>query len=337
MDFPSPFKAQAMRHALHVLTLVVLAVLSACGGSSAGSSTTPGGANFTILVEPSSASVVVGGVREFVAQARDTSGNVVTGVAFQWHSSDTQIATSIGGGGFRGVAAGVATITATASFPKQAGQGMESVTSNLATLSVTTAVEGTAATGAPLADASVSLRDARGQYAAASADAGGHYSIPVAGMSAPFLLKVQTPDGRVLYGMAAAPGTANLDPYTDILVREWYALRGGSPEAGFVGTAGLPDAKGMQALDKTLTGALGGALGAAGLDVRHFSLLSTPFDADHTGFDQVLDQSRVDAAAGHIEMPGAVITLRLDRAGDSLWVQTTGSDVLSSQTRVTVP
>lgn len=325
-----------MRKLFRVPAILLLAALSACGGSSS-SSTTPGGSGFTILVSPSTASVVVGNVRDFVAEARDANGTVVAGVGFQWHSSNTLIASSAGGGEFRGVAAGVATITATASFPKQAGQGMESVSSNLASLTVTTAVEGTAATGAPLAGASVSLRDIHGQYASASADAGGHFSMPVAGMTAPYLLKAQTPDGRVFYGMAADMGTANVDPYTDLLVREWYALHGGSPEAAFVGADALPDASGMQALDKTLTGALGGELDAAGLDARHFSLLHTPFTADHTGFDQVLDQSRVDATAGRVELAGSVITLRLDRAAGSLSVLASGPDGSTNQTRLALP
>ena len=325
-----------MRNLLRVSAFVLLVVLSACGGSSS-SPTSPGGSDFTILVAPTSASVVVGGIREFVAEARDSSGSVVTGVSFQWHSSNTAIAVSTGGGGFRGVAAGVVTVTATASFPKQAGQGMESVSSNGATLSVTTAVEGTAATGAPLVGASVSLRDARGQYAAASADAAGHFSIPVAGMTAPFLLKAQTPDGRVFYGMAADLGTANVDPYSDLLVREWYAVRGGSPEAAFVGAGMLPDARDMQALDKAVSGALAAELADAGLDARHFSLLHTPFVADHSGFDQLLDQSRVDAGAGRIEAAGLVITLKVGQAAGSLTVFTRGPDGGSSQTGLTLP
>lgn len=322
---------------LLVLLLTVLAALSGCGGGSSSSAPgAPGGADFTILVSPSSASVVVGGTRAFTAEARDANGIVLSGINFQWHSSNTQIATSTSGGTFRGVAAGVATITATASISKQAGQGVESVSSNGATLAVTAAVEGTAATGAPLAEASVSLRDARGQYAAASADTAGHFHIPVDGMSAPFLLKAQTPDGRVFYGMAADLGTANVDPYTDLMVRDWYALHGGNPEAAFAGTASLPDADGMQMLDKTLTGSIGPALDAAGLDVRRFSLLGTAFTADHTGFDQVLDQSRVDATAGRIEVAGAVIALQMDRAAHSLSVETL-QDGVSSQTSLTLP
>lgn len=319
---------------LRVPALILLAVLSACGGGSGSTSTTPGASGFTILVAPSTASVVVGQVRSFVAQARDAGGNVLTGISFQWHSSNTAIASSLGGGSFRGVAAGTAGITATATFPKQAGQGVDSVSSNVATLSVTVAVEGTAATGAPLAGASVSLRDAHGQYAAAGTDAGGHFSIPVAGMTAPFLLRVQTPDGKVLYGTAADVGPANLDPYTDLLVREWYALRGGGPDASFMTTGVLPDRREMQALDQGLTGLLANELDLAGVDSRHFSLLCTPFAADHAGFDGLLDQSRVDAATGRLAVAGTVIHLSLDRPDGGLSALVARSDGSSAEIRV---
>ena len=313
-----------------VLLLTALAAQSGCGGGSSSSSTS--NADFTITISPTTASVIVGGLRQFTAEAHDKNGFVISGLSFSWHSSNTQIATSVGGGNFKGVAVGVATITASASRISQAGGGVETVSSNPASLTVNAAVAGTAATGAPLADASVSLRDARGQYAAASADDLGHFEIPVAGMTAPFLLKAQTPDGRVFYGMAMGLGTANVDPYTDFLVRAWYTARGGNPETAFVSTQALPDPRGMQRLDQTLVGALGPALAAAGLDPQRFSLLASPFDADHSGFDRVLDQSRVDAAAGRIEVAGSAITLRMDGSSGSLSIQDTRAD---GSTRVT--
>ena len=326
-----------MRNLLRTSALILLAALTACGGSGSSTTSSPGGASFTILLIPSTASVVVGGIRQFVAQARDANGNVVSGVNFQWHSSNTQIASSVGGGNFLGVAAGVATITATASFPKQAGQGVESISSNGATLTVTAAVQGTAATGAPLAGASVSLRDAQGQYSAASADANGNFSIPVVGMTGPFLLKAQTPDGRVFYGIAAGSGTANVDPYTDILVREWYALHGGSPEAAFIGADALPDGPGMQTLDRALTTALSVELDAVGLDQRNFSLLSSPFVADHAGFDKLLDQSHVDAAAGSIQLADTAITLRVDQVKHSLSLLVMGAHGSARRIEFTLP
>jgi Big-like domain-containing protein len=286
-----------------VMMLAALIAQSGCGGSGSSSAPTSG---FSITVFPPNASVVVGGTRQFTAQARDSAGTILGGVSFAWHSSDTRIATSVGGGGgtFRGIAIGTVSITASASFVEQAGKGITNVVSAPVSLAVVATVEGTAAQGAPLADASISLRDARGQYAANSADAAGHFRVEAAGMTGPFLLKAVTPEGRVLYGMAPDFGTANVDPYTDLLVREWYAAHGSDADRAFAGQGTVPAAADMQTLDRGLSAKLADVLSAQGLDARQFSLLSTPFEADHSGFDAVLDQSHVDVAAGTVQLAG---------------------------------
>lgn len=297
-----------MRKSLRILSLVtLLAALVAQSGCGGGSSTPTDTSGFTISVFPPNASVVVGGIRTFSAEARDSAGTVLTGVSFAWISSDTNVAIGTGGGNFRGVAIGTVSITASASFVEQAGKGVTHVVSSPVSLTVVAAVEGTAAQGAPLAGASVSLRDAHGQYAASSADAAGHFHIDVAGMTGPFLLKAVTPEGRVLYGAAPDSGTANVDPYSDFLVRGWYASHGSDPDRSFAGQGAVPAVTDMQTLDRSLTARLAGSLSAEGLDARQFSLLSTPFEADHSGFDALLDQSHVDAATGVIQVAGRQI------------------------------
>jgi hypothetical protein len=297
-----------MRKPLRILSLVtLLAALVAQSGCGGGSSAPTNTSGFTITVFPPSASVVVGGIRTFSAQARNSAGTILTGVNFAWISSDTNIAIGVGGGDFRGVAVGAVSITASASFVEEAGHGITNVISSPVTLTVVAAVEGTAAQGSPLAGASVSLRDAHRQYAASSADAAGHFHIDVAGMTGPFLLKAVTPEGRVLYGMAPDSGTANVDPYSDFLVRGWYATHGNDPDQAFAGQGTVPAATDMQTLDHGLTAKLAGSLSAQGLDAKQFSLLSTPFEANHSGFDAILDQSHVDAAAGTIQVAGRQI------------------------------
>ena len=298
-------KVLPMRKPLRILSLVtLLAALVAQSGCGGGSSSTTNTSGFTITVFPPSASVVVGGIRTFTAQARNSAGTVLTGVNFAWTSSDTNVAIGTGSGHFRGVAVGTVSITASAGLVEEAGQGVTNVVSSPVTLTVVAAVEGTAAQGAPLSGASISLRDAQGQYAASSADAAGHFHIDVAGMTGPFLLKAATPEGRVLYGMAPDSVIANVDPYSDFLVRQWYGAHGGDPDRAFAGRGSVPAAADMQTLDRSLTAKLAGNLSAQGLDAKQFSLLSTPFAADHSGFDALLDQSQVDAAAGTIQVAG---------------------------------
>jgi hypothetical protein len=323
MHSPRPFLA--------LLAALSLGLLAGCGGDTSAANGLPtSNASFTILVSPSSASVIVGAKRQFNAQAHDANGNVVTGISFSWHSSDPAIAASVGGGVFKGVAPGAASITATALSSTNSGKNLTIVTSNVATLTVESAVAGTAAEGAAIQGGVVSLRDADGQIAAGSSDMAGRFHIPVAGLTAPYLLMVQDGEGRVLYGLALTAGNANIDPYTDLLVREWYALHGADPAAAFAQAAPLPALDGVRRLDRALTSLLRGALLDAGLDADHFSLLQSAFAADHQGFDRILDLSRVDAGSGHIEFTtgrGTVVTrLSLDTVQGVLQWTTTRTE-----------
>jgi beta-lactamase superfamily II metal-dependent hydrolase len=73
----------------------------------------PPGPPATVVVTPSSASVAVGGTQGFTATAYDANGKV-TSTTFTWSSSATAVATVSAGGVATGVAAGSATIRATA-------------------------------------------------------------------------------------------------------------------------------------------------------------------------------------------------------------------------------
>jgi len=308
-----------MRHLKSSGLMLLLAALAAQAGCGGGGSSGAIKNGFTITVTPATASVVIHGTRRFTAQARDTNGLVVSNVNFNWTSSDSRIALSLGNGDFEGVALGSVGITASATLGGGVtGATPQTITSNTATLSVVAMAEGTAAEGSPIAGASVSLRDSAGQYAAGVTDAAGRFRIPSAGMTAPYLLKVTDAEGRVLYGMAASDGTANLDPYSDLVVREAFALKGSDADAAFAGHGSLPAPATLAALDRALTGILGDALTEAGLEPAGFSLLSTPFVADHSGFDGLLDRSRVDAADGRIQVRGESIRLLADPATGTL-------------------
>jgi hypothetical protein len=312
---------------LALLSVLVLGLMAGCGGSGATGALPTSNASFTILVSPTTASVIVGANRQFTAQAHDSNGDVVTGISISWHTSNPNIAESLGGGVFKGVAPGAASITATALSSTNSGKNLTIVTSNPATLTVESAVAGTAAEGAAIQGGVVSLRDADGQVAAGSSGMDGRFHIPVAGLAAPYLLKVEDGQGRVLYGLALTAGNANIDPYTDLVVREWYALQGGDPAAAFAQAAPLPALDGVRGLDRALVLLLRGALQDAGLDADHFRLLQSAFSADHQGFDRILDLSRVDAPSGSIEFEtrqGTVVTrLHLDRVQGALqWITT---------------
>ena len=67
----------------------------------------------TVVVSPASASVAPGGSVQLSATTQDSAGNVLTGRAISWSTSDPAIATVDSAGTVRAVAAGAATITAT--------------------------------------------------------------------------------------------------------------------------------------------------------------------------------------------------------------------------------
>jgi hypothetical protein len=269
---------------------------------------------------------------------------VVPGISFTWHSSNPAIAESKGGGDFIGVAPGTVAVTATAVSSSNSGHTLTIVTSNLASLSVIADAVGTAAEGAPIRGGVVSLSDAHGQIAAGGTDMGGHFDIPVAGLTAPFLLKVEDAQGRSLYGFAGGAGAVNIDPYTDLVVREWYGLRGSDPASAFGVAAPLPGAADLKALDGMLTRLLSSALEQEGLDSEHFSVLTTPFAADHTGFDRILDGSRVDAGRGLVQIQTGngieTTVITLDRASGTLHWSTRAAlsgDGLSTEHNLTLP
>lgn len=154
---------------------------------------------------------------------------------------------------------------------------------------------GTAARGAPIAGARVVLKDHHGISRTATTTAAGRFTIDVAGLLPPFLLRVGT-SSSALYGVASAEGIANLHPLTDLIIRVFYALLEVSIESAFdnLGSASeMPTPLQVSTLEQLIRRAIARWLQAAGLDPASFDLITSPFDADGTGFDAVLDQTTV--------------------------------------------
>ena len=100
-------------------------------------------------------------------------------------------------------------------------------------------LSGVAATGAPIASATITLKDKNGFIKTGVTGTDGKYSFDITGMTAPFLLKV--PSGPAdLYSVATSSGTANVHPYTDLIIRNWYMVKGSDVETAFGGTGALP-------------------------------------------------------------------------------------------------
>ncbi|MGE5624072.1 MAG: Ig-like domain-containing protein [Bacillota bacterium] len=292
-----------------LFTASLLALLGfGCGGGYSGSSYTTGGGGGTgnivsIVISPATASVTVGGMQQYTAVSRDASGHVVTGAALNWASSNTAVATVNSSGLATSKAVGSTGITASITYSGGIYGMPVTYTSNTGTLTVTTmdSVMGTVAVGHALAGAFITLEDAQGRRVSALSGADGHFQLSVAGLDAPFLLKADDGRGRVMYGAALQAGNANIDPLSDLVLRAAYDARGADIAAAFAAHA-APDGRALASVDAALTTLLADTLQSQGLQADKFSLLSTPFNADGSGFDRVLDNTVVNTAAGRLDM-----------------------------------
>ncbi|MDE2196101.1 MAG: Ig-like domain-containing protein [Gammaproteobacteria bacterium] len=321
------------------LVSALMLVFSGCGGYGSSSySMSSAGLVSNITISPTTASIIVNGTQQYTAVAKDANGNTVSGVAYTWASSNPSVATINTAGLATGMAAGTTTITAAVSYGGSGGgctgpyctpgTGMvTTITSNKATLNVTTMAmaTGTVAIGMPLAGALVSLKDAHDQMAVAMTDAGGRYLIATSGLSAPFLLKAEDNQGRVLYGFGTGAGVINITPMTDLMVRMWYGARGTNAAAAFANPDRhpAPGARALTLLNKTLVALLADSLSSQGLDAAKFDLVATPFTADGTGFDRILDNTSVTSMSNgqivvHDGLADSEALLSFDQAKDAV-------------------
>lgn len=170
-------------------------------------------------------------------------------------------------------------------------------------------MSGTAATGAAVANATITVKDAAGASKTATTGADGKYTIDVAGMTAPFLVKVDLPVGTALYSVGGAAGVVNVHPFTNLIIKTWYEVQGKTMDAAFADPAGNPPPSSteIKVIAIVVEEIVQKWLVDKGIDPANFDLISTPFDANGTGFDGVLDLSEI-AANGTITINDGTTT-----------------------------
>ncbi len=177
------------------------------------------------------------------------------------------------------------------------GGGGSTPTTDTTSTSTTTTLSGTAATGKAMANAVINIKDSTGTTKAGSAGADGKYSIDVTGMTPPFLLSA-TSDTTTLYSGIDATGVANIHPFTDLIIRNWYIAKGTDVDTVFNGTGPLfspPAATEIATMQNVIKSILTTQLNLF-LDSSTFNLFNTAFDADGTGFDALLDKTQVSVS-----------------------------------------
>ena len=131
----------------------------------------------------------------------------------------------------------------------------------------------------------------------------GKYSFDITGMTAPFLLKVSLGQAS-LYSVATSSGTANVHPFTDLIIRNWYEREGSDVDTAFGSVGALPSppaAVDVSTIEITMKNILATWLQQEGVDASSFNLITSSFDADETGFDEVLEYTDVEIdTTGHV-------------------------------------
>ena len=155
----------------------------------------------------------------------------------------------------------------------------------------TVQLTGTAATGAAIAGATVTATNAAGVTATALTGADGRFSLNISD-AAPYVLNVTDGAGKVWYSFAAQAGTANITPLTTLALLDANANR---PLADLVrgwGSTRL-NADAVLAAAAKVNAHLRTQMTAQGLNPNTYNLFTTAFSANQTGFDAVLDATRI--------------------------------------------
>lgn len=164
-------------------------------------------------------------------------------------------------------------------------------------------VRGTAAAGAPIAAAVVTLRDANGVEVTDTTAPDGTYSVTAPALTPPFLVECDDGAGTVLFSIGSGPGVVNVTPFTDLVISSYYEVHDVTLDGTFFRTYGGPGLQGavlaptsgeVDAIASVVGGMVSLWLQQEGVDPTTFDLIETPFDADGSGFDAVLDLTTVD-------------------------------------------
>lgn len=206
---------------------------------------------------------------------------------------------------------------------------------------LTGAISGTAAKGAPLAGVTITLKDHNGQSLTTTTGSDGKYSLDVTGLTPPFLVQVSLAGGGYLYSIGTATGVVNLTPLTDLIVQDYYKVSNTTADAAFTGFGAgtsVPTAETIKIIAATVVAILEQWLTQKGIDVSTFDPIGTAFTADGTGVDGVLDLTTVSTDHSTVTITSGTTTqtttITVDTATSSTTVatSTTGPGGTSTST-----
>ncbi len=154
-------------------------------------------------------------------------------------------------------------------------------------------IQGTAATGDAIANATVKIKSNTGKTLTGTTDANGKFEIGSLSAGS-FLIRVDKGDEDFLYSIAHGDGksrvTRNIHPYTDLIIRNWFQTKGLDINTAFTGSGApsqMPTLTEINAIEDEVNAIVKQVLISYDVDTD-VDLLSTPFDADGTGFDNFI-------------------------------------------------
>ncbi|MFV2055208.1 MAG: Calx-beta domain-containing protein [Thiohalomonadales bacterium] len=157
------------------------------------------------------------------------------------------------------------------------------------------AITGTAATGKPIANASVVAKSNSGAKSTTTSNSVGKFSLEVNDTEGPYLLRVKQSAGKYLFSIASSKGTTNIHPITDLIIRNWFKVQGLDVETEFEGigaAVGLPTVAEIKGVRDAIKNIISLTLLEFALPAD-IDLISMAFDADTAGFDRYLDHIKV--------------------------------------------
>lgn len=175
-------------------------------------------------------------------------------------------------------------------------------------------INGTAASGAPFAGATITLTDANGTQRSATAGSDGSFTIDVTGLIAPFVIKASGTVGgttstyvAVMADAVAAGGTRTLN-VTPLTTAVAALLSDNNDPLDMTDVTKLK-AKATSAEIKKVVDALklvlAPVISATGANAATFDPMATAFKADRTGLDSVLDAVKVAVTADGVTLTNA--------------------------------
>ncbi len=268
-------------------------LLAACGGAGSGSGSGGGG----------SSSDTIGGTISGLTASGLTLADGSQTVSPSANATSFTFPTAVASGTSYSVTVSAQPSGETCSVANGSGTISANVT-NVQLACAANNLSGTAATGSPIAGATVTLVDSTGKQLTVQTAANGQYSLSTSGLTPPFLVKVVTASaspngygsGTTFYGVSdqASPNVINITPLTDLIIRNWYAAQ--STPVG-IATAfsnpaanPLPSVAEVQLIQAVVLDIVQPLLQAQGVSPVGLDLVSGTFAADGKGIDAALDQ-----------------------------------------------